>query len=379
MKHAILGASSSSRWINCPGSIRISKDLPPQKSSGFAAEGTAAHALAEKCFETGSAAMYFVGKEKIEGYEITADMAEHVQTYVDYVIVRRNKLHGELTIEERFDLSWLHPGMFGTNDSCIASKKVIEIIDFKYGEGIPVEAYDNSQLEYYGLGAWKKHPDVDLIIMTIVQPRCEHKDGPIRSHKIKSSELVRRGTLLVNAAKKTEKKDAPLKAGEWCRFCPAAGACPEIHREAIDTAMTDFNEPNFLPVEKLTDEQIARIIKNSSLIKGFLADVSSLAETRLNAGENIGGLKLVNKKRRRDWTKTIDELVSTFGEDIIEKKLLSVAKAEKLFGKNSVLEHHASIETGVTVAHESDRRKPVKALAVDDFEKIESEITVDDF
>ena len=44
--HALLSASSSSRWINCPPSARLGEDFP-NKSSEYAAKGTDAHSLCE--------------------------------------------------------------------------------------------------------------------------------------------------------------------------------------------------------------------------------------------------------------------------------------------------------------------------------------------
>lgn len=45
-KHAVLSASSSERWLNCPPSARLCETYE-DKSSDYAAEGTDAHALAE--------------------------------------------------------------------------------------------------------------------------------------------------------------------------------------------------------------------------------------------------------------------------------------------------------------------------------------------
>ena len=44
--HALLSASSSSRWLNCPPSARLAEHLE-DTTSDFAAEGTDAHTLCE--------------------------------------------------------------------------------------------------------------------------------------------------------------------------------------------------------------------------------------------------------------------------------------------------------------------------------------------
>lgn len=45
-KHALLSASSAHRWLNCPGSVSLTKDMPDTVSE-YAEEGRLAHALAE--------------------------------------------------------------------------------------------------------------------------------------------------------------------------------------------------------------------------------------------------------------------------------------------------------------------------------------------
>ena len=44
--HALLSASSSHRWLNCPPSARLSENYE-DKNSDYAAEGTDAHTLCE--------------------------------------------------------------------------------------------------------------------------------------------------------------------------------------------------------------------------------------------------------------------------------------------------------------------------------------------
>ena len=45
-KHAVLSASSSERWLNCPPSARLCENYE-DRGSDYAAEGTDAHALCE--------------------------------------------------------------------------------------------------------------------------------------------------------------------------------------------------------------------------------------------------------------------------------------------------------------------------------------------
>ncbi len=85
--HSILGASGAHRWMNCPGVIRLTKDMPEIKSS-YAKEGTDAHALGEYCLKMGfrqtSQVTTVPVKKPEDAFDITQDMREAVQVYLDH-------------------------------------------------------------------------------------------------------------------------------------------------------------------------------------------------------------------------------------------------------------------------------------------------------
>jgi hypothetical protein len=385
--HAILGASSSHIWLNCPGAVRLWAQVPKKEAGVYAEEGTAAHELAELVLTKQPNAHWYVGKKdrfQYNGIIATEEMAEHVQTYADYVINARNECEGELMVEEKFDLGWLYPGMFGTNDAMIYDQfdATLEVIDFKYGAGVPVEVANNSQLIYYALGGAKGR-EVDNIKLTVVQPRCEHKDGPIRSWTMNKAHLMEWAKKLKAGAIETTKKDAEFNAGDHCRFCNAAGVCPKLAKQAVEVAKADFTEaePKLPQVEKLTDSQLMRIVQHKGMIESFLKEATSHARERLIKGEKIDGLKLVKGRGRRAWhpeRASEDELVKLLGDDIYCKTLLSPSKAEKHFGKDTVKDLWVTIEGSVAVAHESDRRKAIAQTPKDDFGQIEAGELIDE-
>ena len=127
----------------------------------------------------------------------------------------------------------------------------LSVIDLKYGAGVPVEVEDNPQLLYYGLGAllankqWKPH-EVEVVI---VQPRCPHPDGPVRSQVLQVVDLLEFAADLVEAVKRTEEASeqhatldtlnwmrAYLNPGDHCRWCPAAAICPSCLLYTSDAA-----------------------------------------------------------------------------------------------------------------------------------------------
>lgn len=378
--HSKIGASSSERWINCPGSVALCETVPKAPDNEASAKGTAAHELLEVCLITGTNARDHLGKvfNKCKafpnGFKVDSDMIEAVQVAVDHV---RNTLKqypgAELLVEKKFKLSHIHPDLYGTSDIIIRVHflKLI-VMDYKHGEGHVVEVEDNPQLKIYGLGAAFEDADPDFgeVELHILQPRAWHEDGPIRKWTIDFEELVQWGKVLRQKALETEKKNAKLEKGEWCRWCNAAPVCPKMREAVIATAKLDFktDEPKLPAVEKLTDEQIVRVMENQNMIVNWMKSVKDFALLRMMNGEKIKGLKLVKGKGFRTWGDE-EVVIEKFGNKIYTKKMMTVAQAEKKLGKDVVKQFVQSIEGGVTIAHESDRRRAVVA-AKDDFTKV---------
>lgn len=371
MAHATLGASSSKRWLSCPGSVRMGQNAPAEKrTSPHASQGTAAHELGELCLETGKNARDFKGK-KIEAdgmtFIVDDEMIHAVQIYVDHVreIAGKNKIE----VEVRFDLGWLHPNMFGTNDACVAEEfGDLHVFDYKHGAGIPVDVTNNSQLLYYGIGRAydkerKEWGDFENVHLHIVQPRCPHPDGVVRTWTVPMAYLKDFADILKRGAVATEAPDAPLKAGEHCRFCPGAGFCPELLKKSQAVARAEFGSP--LPeVEKLTPEQLATIVEHESMIKSFLDEVKEYALHLKLQGEALPGLKLVKKRSSREW-RDEDFVRRSLGqsfpmEKVYNMKLKTVSQMEKSVGKEVVKDLFLKVEGDLTIAKESDRRKAVE-------------------
>lgn len=159
--HAILGASSSKRWMNCPGSVRATRDIPQGPSSKYAEQGTAAHTLGEWCLEKDVDPKEFQGEiittEEGNKFVVDNDMIEAVRVYYRTVkdeALKQGLQVSDIQLEARFNLEWLHKGMFGTNDASFAVPfGDLYIYDYKHGAGVSVDAIDNTQMVYYAIGA----------------------------------------------------------------------------------------------------------------------------------------------------------------------------------------------------------------------------------
>lgn len=361
--HSTIGASSASRWWACPGSVRLAAGVE-SKSSVYAEEGTKAHELAESLLRAGT-------------WE-TDD--EAVQVYLDAVkqAIKDAGPDYEFEIENRFALHLIDEDAYGTNDAMIYSpeRRHLHILDYKHGAGVPVEAEGNKQLLYYALGAAtaKHNRPLETITMTIVQPRCEHPDGYVRSWTVGVDYLLEWAGELKEAVERTKDPNAPLVSGEHCRWCPAKGFCEKYRNDAIEAARMDFSDPS-----ELSPVELADLLEKATLIENWIRDVRAYAYDQAMAGNPPRGMKLVAKRPTRKW---VDEKgVGLFmhkrgfeNGDIYEFKLKSPAQIEKLLDKQDrdFLDTFVVKESsGLTLVPAHDKRPAVTPDAASDFEALD--------
>ena len=151
--HAILSASSSHRWMNCTPSARLEREFADRETEA-AAEGTAAHALCEHKLRR---ALKMRSRKPVSQYDCD-EMDAYTDGYVEFVLEQLAQAKLEcadplVLIEQRLDFSCWVPEGFGTGDCIIVADKLLHIIDFKYGQGVLVEAEQNPQMMLYVLGA----------------------------------------------------------------------------------------------------------------------------------------------------------------------------------------------------------------------------------
>ncbi len=356
--HATLGASSAKRWMTCPGSVRMSEGLPDPESA-HAREGSAAHALGEICLLRGDAAFEYLGEphpvEEFEDVPVSADMVAAVDVYVRHVREQlgKRKLKREM-VERRVSLAALGDWaaeMFGTADFVWydGRTKTLYVNDYKHGQGVAVEVEDNPQLKYYAVGALLELQLVgkaERAVVTIIQPRKPHDDGPIRSVEYRADDLMAwaEGELR-EAVLATREPDAPLRPSEEaCRFCRARGVCPALADQAMASAMLDFDHNRQMapqvPMERLSAEQIATILDNEKRIRAWLDGVAGLATECLKHGEDLTGgrFKLVAGRSQRSWKNEDVAATKLYAlgfedDDLYTRKMLTPAQAEKLVGK----------------------------------------------
>lgn len=375
IKHSKLGPSSAHRWMRCPASHRVTRELV-DVGSVYAAEGTAAHELGENVLRNPTSNCVDYLDCKFNGFIVTQEMADNVQEYVDHI----RAIPGDLEIEVRVDYTPWVEGGFGTSDAIVfdVENKTLHVWDLKYGKGVPVHAEGSEQGQLYALGAWHgcRHLyDIEKVVIGIHQPRLAH----VTDWEITVTELLQFAEKAHAASLDAMLEDAPFNPGEkqcqWCGYADQCEANAEHHMMVVSNQFNSLEPP---PVESLSDEQVAYIINNAKSVKAWLSKVEIRALQQIETGHALPGLKLVEGRSLRKWSSEseVAELVHDIDvvpADFFVTKMVSPAQAEKIVGKKRFAELFAEVvvkPTGKpTIVPETDKRptfNPASALGFED-------------
>lgn len=410
MKHSPFGGSAASRFMACPGSIALSGQAPPEKPSPYAEEGTFAHAVAAEALETSARSttaaigktLGFLDHGESKTREITAEISKAVDVYLEAVWDEYDlDPNSQIEVEQGFalDLDAAEPGeVFGTNDALVYSpaRRKLTIFDYKHGAGVIVDVKDNTQLKFYAIGAMQGHPEWDVreIELVIVQPRAFSADGDgVKRWSLPMAEVIEFPYELNEAVALCKTADAPLVAGDHCRWCPAATICTAREQSFVAAVREDFAGVDLLDIEPvvaalevktLDFDHMARIVAAYDRLGSQIAAMRAAMDEHLLAGGTIAGWKVVEAVARRAWTKGDTEIAEYLelmydvpGDEVMPRKLVTITDAKKLLKTYVSRADYAEAERdmtlrftikeskGLTTAPESDRRAAISPVAAE--------------
>ncbi len=370
--HALLSASSSHRWLNCPPSARLCEGYD-DKGSNFAAEGSDAHSLCEYKLRKALGMEAKDPTEDLTWYD--AEMEESASGYAAFVMelvaeAKKTCSDPVVLIEQRLDYSKYVQSGFGTGDCVLISDGTLHIVDFKYGRGVLVEAEDNPQMKLYALGALEIFDclyDIDTVSMTIYQPRRAN----VSTFTLTRQELLDWAeTVLVPTAELAFAGQGKYHCGEWCLFCKAKADCRERARANMELARYEFRQPPLL-----TDEEVEEILGKLDSLMDWASDIKDYALQAAISGKHWSGYKLVEGRANRRYTdeNAVVAAVKAAGYDPYdEPKLLGVTAMTTLLGRkqfNDILGGLITKPQGKpTLVPESDKR-PAMTTILDDFKE----------
>lgn len=363
MQHSsIVGGSTAKRVINCPGSVALVAKMPPKPSSKYADEGTLLHNVIAEIVMSGLPPEHYLGT-KYEEQTLTQELIDNkLKPALAALDEIDPKQEMEIEAETSVNFGDLLPGVFGSTDLIGRMGDRAVVLDWKFGDGVMVEVEENMQLMFYAAAAMRTESakwafeGVTEIEMVIVQPPFV-KRWVTTPARIAEFELQ-----LVQAVKMSEKKTAPLRSGDHCRWCAAKPICP-VMTGAVDRALKN-------KLHAIDAGRIGEYLKMAELLEAWISGVNELAYQMLDEGLSVPGYKLVPKRSTRKW---IDDEVALSAlerlglttEELVETTVVSPAKAEKLLKKQKLplpADLVVSISTGNTLATEDDPRPAVSQI-----------------
>ena len=384
--HALLSPSSAARWSACTPSVRLNEKFIERfgvETSEYAEEGTKAHALAELKLRLflGEIDKKAYGKGVKELGDIPPEMDTATDYYVDlceerFYEAKKSCPDAVMLIEQKLDLSNWAKDCWGTGDCIIVCDSFLNVIDLKYGKGVPVSAVNNAQARCYGLGALHELGDLygfSEVRDTIVQPRLDSVSDEVLSRE----DLLAWGEWLKPKADMAYRGEGEFVAGPHCKFCAAKAICSKRVVDSLRIVETGFASP-----DTIDDHMVAGIYKALPLIKEWVTTFEEYVQKQALRGQKIDGFKLVRGKRpARKFKDSAAVLALLKSIPIIEPsayltepELKTVAAIEKAIGKkefNKLLnEQVIQGEGALTLVPEDDPREEY-ASADADFKDIQ--------
>ena len=388
-KHALLSASSASRWLHCTAAPRFEEQFP-EKTSEYAEEGRLAHAICElkviKKFTTQlTPRTYTTRLNKLKKDPLyTDEMDKTSDLYVEHLTEKAMTYNSTpyVAVEVQVDFADYVPEGFGTCDCIMIGGDTLNITDYKHGKGVPVSAEGNAQMRLYALGALKRYASIygntiKKVCMTIDQPRIQDEPS---TETITVEELRAWGESIKPAAAKAYMGLGEFCPGEHCRFCRGKAQCKA--RAAINTALEEFKDcvpqngekPPLFGQGVLTDEEIGDLLVRGKELVAWYKDLEEYALNALLNGGTIPGWKAVAGRSNRTFTDTDAAIAAVIaaGYDealVYERKPKTLTELEKLMGK---AEFTAKLGAYVvkplgkpTLAPMTDKREPYSPAAAD--------------
>jgi CRISPR/Cas system-associated exonuclease Cas4 (RecB family) len=338
MHSKIVGGSTAERVMNCPGSVALAAQMPPQEENEAMREGTRRHELIAEILN-----------EKIDSRSIDD---EKVLEALDLFDTKFDPTSSALfDVEYRVSFPW-DASIFGTADVIGAlDKETAFVMDFKFGDNYQVDADRNPQLMFYAAAAYESRhwafEDREYVELVIIQPPF------IRRGRVTIDDLIVFSANLERAVKISQTSDAPIVEGSHCRFCPAKAICPQKTGAAERAIVT--------AIASIGPDTIGHYMDVAQNLEDWASDVRKLTQKALEAGVPVKGWKLVNKRAQRSWAdeKAALEALQTLAPDVTFTEVVSPAQAEKaLKAKKLKLPDGltVAVSSGLTIAEEADSR-----------------------
>ena len=346
-----VGGSSAKRLMACPGSRQLIDKVPPRPAGRYAEEGTMLHDVMHRV---------------LSGEPFPEDLTEAQEDKIRFALAALEEIDPnkemEFVTETRVHFGGFLAGVFGSCDLAGRIRNRAIMLDWKFGDGVQVEAEENEQGMFY-TAAGMRTPELRWVFQGVTEIEIIIVQPPfVRRWVTTPGRIVAFERTLVQAVELSFRPDAPINHGAHCRFCPAKPICPALTGE-VDRALA-------AKVKALDTQQLADALAMADKLEGWIKDVRALAQDLLEKGAAVPGYKLVPKRATRQWVNELKALEAFEGlvpaEELIEMR--SPAQVEKVLKKHKVTMPEGlivAVSSGNTLAPESDPRPAVLTIGSD--------------
>ena len=375
---SVMGGSNAGQRVNCPGSYALEQKMPEPPESPYAIQGSVFHTAMEMLLTADP-------RNAKELKAVTDDLIGNDLGYGDEWAITLEQINAKILpawdawkalvseyniddyfIEVRVSLDTVIPKAFGTVDVLAKdTSKCLHVVDWKFGDGVPVPVEGNMQGLFYAGGAlYDEDPeikefceDVSAVAIHIIQPRVGD-ESVLHTWVTDEATIEQFIDQAVVAVDKATKPDAPIKAGGHCRWCRAKPVCP-AHTEAATDALSKSPDA-------MTATELSAALQQADMLKTWIADVYALAQRELEQGAAVPGYKLVQKQPRRVWVdpeaaeKALRAAKVKVGV-MFKRTLLSPTQIQKAVPKvyDTISDMVDLRSSGLTVVPDSDKREAV--------------------
>jgi hypothetical protein len=332
--------------------------MPPKPSSKYADEGTLLHDAIAQVLDKNVKPESLLGMT-YQDQVLTQDLIDNkLHIALDLLGQVDPNLEMEYAVETEVGFGDFLPDVFGSCDLLGRIGNRAIVLDWKFGDGVAVGVEENEQLLFYAAAAMRT-PSVSWVFDGATEIECVIIQPPMIRRWVTTVERVKQFELqLLQAVKASQKKDAPIEAGEHCRWCSAKPVCPKM-TGAVDRAL-------HTQLENIDASKIGAYLVNCDLLEQWITDLRALAHQLLEADKPVPGWKLVNKRATRQWANeaVVDDVLSKVipQDELYVSKIISPAQAEKVLkklGEKLPDDLVVAISSGSTLAREDDPRPAV--------------------
>lgn len=306
--HAVVSISALGMTVACNASLQLQASVPPLPETEEEAEGTAAHLVA---MWAAQGRLLDIGEKFIsDGREwtVNVEMRNGARIYAQAI----GAPDAGLRLEQPVRATRIHPTeCWGTPDAARTWKKVfiddeknvVRIGDYKYGHRF-VEVFENLQLIGYAVGEMERLGLIDLdttLELILVQPRCYHRDGPVRTWRVHATGIRALVNVAFNSAAAALGPKPIARTGTHCLDCRARHVCDTLRHSAAN--VVDYSgTAELAPLDEIAMGQELRVLDAAAKrLEARRTGLAVAVEAALRAGRRVPHFELQPRRVNLQW------------------------------------------------------------------------------